>query len=332
MYIFKRIFKMNYKNFFMTIDKVHKRSGKNKILLFFDMIICGIKYQCGYVDYLIFEFYNTPIKYRKTLMTRGANNKYVKLLNDKAYTHYFHSKIEFNDKFSDFLNREWLLLENIEEFKKFIKNKKEIIVKPISGSCGVKIEKIKIDNKTNVDKLYKQLMDNKQILIEEVAKQHKDINQIYEKSINTCRIVTVNINNKPEVVISFLRIGNNNNVVDNFNHGGLVGKVDVETGTIKWPAIDKSGNVFDNHPMTHTPIKGFTIPNWENAKKLVLKAAKIVPEVRYVGWDVCIGEDKPFLIEGNEFPGYDIYELPVQKDGYMGMKPTFEKLIKKINK
>ena len=48
---------MNYGGFFKMVDKVHKKTGKNRIFLFFDMVHCGLKYQAGYVDYDLFEMY-----------------------------------------------------------------------------------------------------------------------------------------------------------------------------------------------------------------------------------------------------------------------------------
>ena len=56
-YLAKRIFKMNYKGFFSTINEVHQKNNKNRIYIFFDIIYCGIKYQAGYIDYKLFEMY-----------------------------------------------------------------------------------------------------------------------------------------------------------------------------------------------------------------------------------------------------------------------------------
>ena len=73
-YLVGRIKNMNFKKMFDTIDDIHNRTDKSKIFLFFDMIICAIKYQSGYVDYLLFEMWNLNSKERKTVLTRGKNN------------------------------------------------------------------------------------------------------------------------------------------------------------------------------------------------------------------------------------------------------------------
>ena len=74
---------------FKQINVVHERSNKNRVLIFFDMIICGFKYEAGYMDYMLFEMYNLNSKQRKTIMTRGKNNKLIKNNNDFKYTDYF---------------------------------------------------------------------------------------------------------------------------------------------------------------------------------------------------------------------------------------------------
>ena len=77
-YVFKRIINMNFKNFFSTIDYVHNKTGKTRLFIFFDCIICGFKYQAGYMDYQLFEMYNMNAKERKTIVTRGKNNAIMK--------------------------------------------------------------------------------------------------------------------------------------------------------------------------------------------------------------------------------------------------------------
>ena len=50
-----------------------------------------------------------------------------------------------------------------------------------------------------------------------------------------------------------------------------------------------------------------------------------------IGWDVCIGPDKPLLIEANQFPGHDIYQLPAHRlnNNKYGMVPVFEEALNK---
>ena len=327
-YLFKRIKGMNYRKMFDTIDEINKKTNKNKISIFLDIIYCGLKYQAGYMDYKLYEMYDLTEKQRKTIITRGINNSIVKRYNNPAFTKYFSDKIAFNKKFNKYLLRDWMEVkdspENFEEFKKFCQKHHEILVKPLSESCGKGVEIFKT-NPQNLKKIYQNLLETKRYLVEEVAIQCDEISKLHPSSINTIRIVTLN----NEIVAAFLRIGNNNNVVDNFNHGGLVAPINIETGIIDYLAIDKKMNIYEKHPLTNEPILWFKIPKWPRIKRFVIQASKEVPEVGYVGWDVCLGPKDPFLIEGNEFPGHDLYQLPPHRTDGIGLLPRFEKVMNK---
>ena len=122
-YYIKRLFGMNYKAMFETIEKVHKRSGKSRIYLFFDMINCSIKYLAGYTDYFLFYFEDLNSRQRSTYVTRGVNTNYILKCNDKEYYSYFYNKIKFNETFKEFIKRDYLNLKNssLNDFKKFVK-------------------------------------------------------------------------------------------------------------------------------------------------------------------------------------------------------------------
>lgn len=327
-FLLKRIFNLNFSNMFKTIESIHKETNKSKVFLFFDMVYCGFKYQAGYLDYNRFKMYELNKQYRKIVLTRGKNNELVKSLNDSEYICYFSDKSVFNKKFKNYLNRDFLLInkENFNEFKQFIKNRNEIMVKPLGMCCGKGIEKIKINDYKDKE-LFDYLIETNRLLIEEVAVQHKIFNKIFSNSINTIRIVTVISNNNIiSIVGAYLRMGTGNSVVDNFNNGGICCPIDIKTGIINYPAVNKDCIYFDKHPDTGFNLIGFKVPNWDKVINLAKEVAMIVPEVRYVGWDICLKEDKPFLIEGNEFPSYDLYQVPKKHIG------TYDNFIKAIEK
>ena len=325
-YLVKRIRSMNYHQMFQTVDYIQKKTNKNKISILMDIIHCGVKYRAGYMDYKLFEMYNLNQEQRSTIITRGINNDLVIKYNNPEYRKYFSNKLNFNKKFNKYLKREWMEIkeDNFEEFKTFTEKHKKIIVKPLSEACGKGVELFKVTNK-NRKEIYTNLLETKRILVEEVAIQCEEIKKLHKSSINTLRIVTLN----QEIVAAFLRIGNHNNIVDNFNHGGLAAPINIETGTIDYQAIDKQENLYERHPISKEPIVGFKIPKWKKVKSFIKEAAKEIPEMGYVGWDVCLGEDGPLLIEGNEFPGHDIYQLPPHRTNGMGLLPRFKKAMNK---
>ena len=330
-YLFKRLMNMNYKNFFDRVNTVSKKANKSKFCTFCDMVWCGMRYGAGYVDYDVIGFYKLNTAQRKTMLTRGINNKFVKRLNEKEYWHIFDNKNEFNQTFSKFINRDWIypISEREAETLEFFKKHNVIFAKPNNGQCGKGIEKINV-SEWKVEELYNHLIDNKLELLEEPIKQHEDMNKLNPSSVNTTRMVTVmNENGDVTILATFSRIGNGK-VVDNFNSGGMTAKVDRDTGVIIEEAVNKLGEVYEKHPISQTTIKGFQIPCWKEAREMVIEAAKLSPHVRYVGWDVAITVDGPTLVEGNQFPGHDIYQVAEKmEEGQLGVLPEFEKAIRK---
>ena len=60
---------------------------------------------------------------------------------------------------------------------------------------------------------------------------------------------------------------------------------------------------------------------------MVERAGQVVPQVGVVGWDVCVTDNGPLLIEGNDYPGHDIYQLPPHRTNGIGVLPKFQKAI-----
>ncbi len=328
-FVFKRLFSMDYKNMFKTINKIHKRSKKSRLFLFFDIMYSSFKYQAGYTDYFLFYFEDLNKKQRSTYITRGINNNYIRLLNNRDYYKYFSDKVLFNKTFKDYIGRDYLDLTktSITDFEKFIKVHKEIMVKEVEGSGGYGVSKVVIDKKTNVKELYKELLDSNRTLVEECVKQHKNMSKLCSSSVNTLRIVTITRNNKTNIMLKVIRMGNGVNAVDNFHSGGMYSIFNDE-GIVTKPAVDREGNVHKIHPYTKVNIEGFKIPYYKEAIELVKKASKVIKEVSYVGFDVAITPSGPIIIEGNELPGYDLYQSKVHlNENKEGLKPLFDKII-----
>lgn len=326
-YIISRIVKMDYKEFFNKVSEISKENNKNKIIVFFDIIYCGFKYGAGYMDYYLFNFINLTKEERKTFITRGINNTIVQKLNDPNKMKIFTNKVSFNKKFSKYLNRRWLYLDdNFKEFEEFIKTQEYIFCKPLALRSGEGIEKYKVSD-FKPKKLYNTLIEKNQLLVEELAVQHKQMSKIHPASVNTIRVITINNGKSIKILAAIFRIGNNNSVVDNLGSGGMSTYVNVDTGEVEFPAIDKFRNVYEVHPITNEKIVGFKIPIWDDVKKLCIEAASVVDGVGYIGWDVCVGEKHPYLIEGNEFSGHRVLQLPIRENQKVGLYPKLKEIM-----
>ena len=323
-FLLKAIIHMDYKNMFKVAKKVSKKAKKPFIVIFIDIIYCGFKYQAGYYDYQEFEFYLLNKEQRKTYLTRGINNSLVNKYNNKEYWYILQDKIEFNKRFNKYLKRDWLDLResSLEDFIKFCSNKEYIIAKELDNCGGKGIDKIKVDK--NIKEIYDKLKDNKQYLVEELIVQNSKVSKLYSGSVNTLRLFTFFDGKETYVINTIFKIGNNG-FVDNFSSGGMYTFID-NKGKIIVPAIDQDDNKIEIHPTTKEKILGFEIPNYDKACDMVKEAAKLIPEVQYIGWDVSILENDVCLVEGNEFPGvFQIKPSFDNKKDHVGLIPEYKK-------
>lgn len=329
-YAIKRVLRMDLSRVGRDIARVSKKAGKSRVYVFFDMLYCGVLYGAGPLDYDLFEFYTLNRKQRKTYVTRGVNNALVKKFNDSSMWHIFDNKNEFNSIFADYINREWHFTEGLtrERFLEFAEGKDGFIYKPKDGTCGRGIEKVMFEERKLSD-IYDELMQKPIGIIEQIVVQNSKISEVYPLAINTVRVVTINDGKSVTPVFAFWRIGNNGRFVDNLNSGGMAAIVNIEDGSITLPAADKDGITYTEHPYTGKPIVGFKIPMWDKVIETVSGAAKIIPQVGYVGWDIAFSEDSIQIIEGNCFPGHDILQLPAYTPDKIGLKPRIDRFLKR---
>lgn len=331
-YLIGRLLRMNYRGMFAAVGQLHKKTGKSRPWLFWDMVRCGLRYGAGYKDYTLCRFYDLTPAQRATYVTRGVNNRIVRLCNDPGWYHCMEDKTEFNRLYGAFIRRGWLDLQGCtyDGFAEFMSGRDIVISKPAAATCGQGIEKLCKGDFDSLEEMYDHLMADGSGLIEDLIVQHPDVSKLYPDAVNTYRIVTVLRSGVPAVVYAFIRMGNGGRFVDNFNSGGMAAPVDVETGVIAFSAVDKDGAAYEVHPATGCPIPGYQLPCWRESVEMCLEAAKVVPQLGYVGWDVAVSEDGPQLIEGNHFPGHDILQLPLHTPDGVGMLPRFREFIPEL--
>lgn len=330
-YLVNRIVNIDFDNMKKTLNTVSERSGKGKLRLACDMAWCGFKYGAGYTDYTDCQFYNLSAEKRKTYLTRTLQNELVRRLNDRRFYHCFQNKLEFNQLFCPMVRRSYIDLKdcNEETFRRFVSGRSEIIAKPVDGIGGHGVKRIQIDETTDLDRLYATLKLENRTLVEEVIQQHHALQELYPQGVNTVRVVTILTGTVVEIMWVGLKIGSNGSVVDNVAEGGIVAWVDRNTGVVTTPAANYDGDTFEYHPNTGVKILGFQVPNFGAVKELASSAARLIPEIRYVGWDIAVTEDGAQLIEGNEYPGHLLMQIPAHLTDQVGLLPRFQKYLDK---
>ncbi len=313
---------------FRTARMLHKKTGKSTLWLLADMVRCAVRYNAGYIDYKIAEFYRLTPAQRATQITRGISNNIVARMNDKAYWHFFDNKAEFNTLFAEQVKRNWIDLTHAdaEAFATFLRGKGPIICKPLDGSSGQGIQKVHPEAFGDAAALREKLLREGVGIVEECVVQHPALSALCPSSVNTLRVATLLGDKKEGVVYAYLRIGNGK-VVDNVDCGGMASPVDLETGKLRSVGADKQGNAYEFHPMTGVRIPDTAIPYWTEVLAMCIKAAKVVPQVRFVAWDVAVTPDGPVFIEGNSFPSHAIPQFAAHFPDGIGILPAFEQFI-----
>ncbi len=305
-----------------------------------------------------YEFYlkkNKPSEYvsdyQENLIASKINKKIVSIyVDDKViFPLFFKNFCPIVENFA-FINNKKIVPQSSEVvFKTFddvwdyIKTKADIIIKPIGGSRGGKVN------------VFKNSDDPQMIFINGVLKSRDDFKQyasgldfniicpmvyqadyskrFYPSTTNTIRLLTMidPDTNKAFIAHAVQRIGTKHSFpVDNFAVGGITVDIDLDKGVLcggSYIIPTESKKVwYTHHPETNEPISGSVIPNWEKIKETMLEVANSVSFLKIIGWDLIVVEnEKGFvLLEGNNGPCFKVHQL----HGGFKKNPQIEKFMK----
>ena len=261
-----------------------------------------------------YKFYGLSETQRKEYLMRSEMQKVYRKLVDPQIRAIFYNKVLFLSTYSDIIKRKWLVA-NSETNKSELINlltSVDTIIKPIEGSLGKGIYKLNYTAITDPEGLADKLMRDC-VLVEECIKATDSIQEFHPNSLNTIRVVTFSNEQRSEVIGAFIRFGCHGSVVDNAHAGGIFATIDVESGQIISDGLDTNGEEYICHPDSQKNIKGFTIPYWNLIKDTCIRATRMVPGLKFAGWDcVVLPNGKVDIIEGNHAPDVDVMQSPLK--------------------
>lgn len=229
---------------------------------------------------------------------------------------------------------------NVLDFKNGVRTHEDIynclvehgrlVIKPFALGKGNGVHlfsfeegRVYIDDKPHTKEEFIEFITRRDgYIICEYMKQHEYSDQIYDKTVNTIRFITMRDINTHNFKVFFAvqRIGTKKTIpVDNGSKGGLVAKIDLETGMLSEAKCLKNLNVYEVHPDSGKAIKGVVIPRWQEIKKEVLDVANKMPYMDFIAWDLLITEEGVCVIEANTSSGVNIIQLwGGQRNGELG--------------
>ena len=201
-----------------------------------------------------------------------------------------------------------------------IREHKQVFIKPYGAGKGTDVYRFDyIDGQFYVDgeqttiERLKKIMDSyDNWMICQGITQAPFSASLYDKTVNTIRLITFRDieTEKFRVFFAVQRIGTKETIpVDNGSRGGLVSKIDLETGELSEAKSLHSLEVHDVHPDSGAPIKGVIVPGWEDVKKEMLRLSELMPYVNFIAWDIVLTEDGINVIEANTSSGVNIIQL-----------------------
>lgn len=312
-----------------NIQAIHRETGRNRCVLFVDMLWCTFRYGVGYLDYHVFGFARNRGANRKTFMTMNHNVALARMVNDSSLYPLLNDKFLFLEKYEKFLGRRWLDLRKADRkaLEDFCESAGTVFVKPHGDFGGKGVERLTPGPDTDWEALHRQLTENGRFLVEEAICQHPEMNRLCPESVNTIRVVTLVVEGEAKFVYALLRMGSGRSHVDNISSGGMYTLVG-EDGELSFPAFcDKTGLYYDTHPATGTAFAGFRVPCFREAVEMCCQAAMTEPRLGYIGWDVAVTPTGPVLVEGNNLPGYDMAQNARFHPDGKGLLPVFEALV-----
>lgn len=279
-----------------------------------DFIISYLRYGFSAEDYFIIGNGYTLSKYEKNrFFTLKKAFWLARKVNSAEHIHFLENKAEALNLFRDLVSRNWLYAPNssFEKFKEFISKTPVFIAKPVGGMCGKGIEKHCTSgvSEDGLKKLYNHLTTD-DMLLEECLKAH---DQIYlgTMALSTFRIYTM-IDNKGEVHVlkAKYRVGTGKAITDTAD-GCIAYPISIEHGVIEGPGINEvlNSKLYFYHPGCDKLVVGMRIPKWDRVLEVVTRAAKIIPQIRYIGWDIAITNNSVEIIEGNHNPYHGTFEI-----------------------
>ena len=217
-------------------------------------------------------------------------------------------------------------LRSAKEVSLYLETEAEfpIFMKPIAGNAGAGAAWVESyadgmlhlrNGKTvALDQYFEKWLCREGILLQAVARPHPEIAFRFGPRLATARVVVLITDSGPLVHRAVLRIPAGKSMVDNFQHGtsgNLLGAIEVDTGFVSNVVGMQNHRLepVSSHPDTGEQIVGWTLPDWQAAKDLCIRAAPLFPGIKYQSWDIALTDAGPQTLEVNSGGDVEVLQM-----------------------
>ena len=155
----------------------------------------------------------------------------------------------------------------------------QLMLKPVFGRSGIGIVLLEQRDQRIIARAgdreipLAELQLDGPAFLQEVIRQHPRIAAVWNSSLNTMRIITMQTIRGDIIFLGgVMRFGVGKSIVDNWVAGGVAAGIDLETGRLRSYAGDQQGIRYAQHPSSQFIFEGFQIPQWQS----ILDAARMI--------------------------------------------------------
>ncbi|MFT3830877.1 MAG: sugar-transfer associated ATP-grasp domain-containing protein [Opitutaceae bacterium] len=265
---------------------------------------CHALFGADKFDYVLFRFRHRPDAEKSGFITDHVRHGYYRRLNRLENKSIFKNKDETYRHFGAFFRREVLFIRDATDWpqlREFGRRHAQFICKPRDAACGQGIRLAQATELDTAEKFQAILAGYAGgLVVEELIRQAPEMAAFHPSSVNTIRLLTLNLGANPVLYNPMLRTGSGGAVVDNGGAGGILAAIDIATGEIATDGQNRDGIVFTHHPDTGVAYRGRRVPRWTELLALAQSLCQVVPTNRYTGWDFALTAHGWVLVEAND--------------------------------
>lgn len=270
------------------------------------------------LEYVMYDFRSKGFEERTKFIGMDERAHLLNKLNTKEYTPILANKYQAYKTLQNFYGRKVTLASSDDDLNRILENKthSKAIIKPLSSTKGHGIFIV-----SDIEEEKKLIQDSFPCVIEDVIEQAPSMAIFHPQSINTIRFVTYFDGEKMHRIFAIIRIGRGGSHIDNTSAGGISAVVDVDNGCIITNGKRRHGETYANHPDSGVPFRGYQIERWQELITMLESLVRVIPQIKFVGWDLALTNNGWVVVEGNTKPSFVGY----QSQGY-GLRDKLKSL------
>ena len=162
-----------------------------------------------------------------------------------------------------------------------------IVVKPSSGSGGGRGVRM-FSHKDITFSNFDEILGTNDYIVQDVLREGEDLNRFNRDTVNTIRLLSLNLNGRVSVLSAFLRMGREGLLLDNLSSGGILVGIKPD-GYLHDYAVDKNLNKYYVSP-SGISFRGTKLYSYSLVRDYAFHHHKDFPLANLIAWDFAIDE------------------------------------------